>query len=67
LVIGVSQQFGDKTIGFLTVVNVYNFSTTQTSMHSMFGGNAYSVAMIQHFFFTFFASATQLFPLRLRH
>jgi len=39
-------------------------------MHSMFGGNTYQVAMIQHFsftFFPFFASATQLFPLWLRH
>jgi len=36
-------------------------------MHSMFGGNAYKVAMIQHLSFTFFAFATQLFSLRLRH
>jgi len=37
-------------------------------MHSMFGGNAYKVAMIQQFSFTFllfFYSAKQLIPLRL--
>jgi len=30
-------------------------------MHSMVGGNACQVAMIQHFSFTFFAFATQVF------
>jgi len=37
-------------------------------MHSMFGRNAYVVAMIQHFsftFFPFFAFPTQLFLLQL--
>jgi len=39
-------------------------------MHSMFGGNAYEVAMMQHFsltFIPFFDFATQLFSTPLRH